>query len=457
MPEKRDWRSPRGTHDILPENEALWRYVRDTIAHRASGFGYGRLETPIFEERDVFSKAIGEATDIIQKEMFEVRRAIEEKETGADRDNLILRPEGTAAVVRAYLEHGMHTWPQPVKLWYFGPMFRAERPQRGRYRQFWQGGLEILGDDDPTTDALLIYLFWQILGDLGIREGLIVDINSMGCPTCRPKYRKTLTAYYQPHQEKLCPACQNRLTKNPLRLLDCKEEACQNLKKDAPQLFDSICTACREHFRIVLESLDELGVVYNLKATLVRGFDYYTRTTFEIRAIDDTRSQNALGGGGRYDGLLEQFGGKATPAIGLAIGIERVILRLQDLNIAIPSLPAGDVFVIQLGERAKKACFNLVARLGDQGLSALCQPGKDSLKTQLRLADRAGVRFTLIIGQREALAETAILRNMVEATQETIMQSEIVEVLTERLRGVSRARREPTIIDTDEESFSESR
>jgi histidyl-tRNA synthetase len=433
LPEKHEWRSPRGTHDILPEHEAVWRHVRNAIERRASDFGYGRIETPIFEERDVFIRAIGEATDIIQKEMFEVRRAT--ATNNEEQDTFILRPEGTAAVIRAYFEHGLQTWPQPVKLWYFGPMFRAERPQRGRYRQFWQGGLEILGDNDPTTDALLIYLFWQILGDLHIRDGLIVDINSMGCSACRPKYRKALTAYYQPATKKLCPTCQNRLAQNPLRLLDCKEDECQDLKKDAPQLVESLCTACREHFRIVLESLDELGVVYNLKSTLVRGFDYYTRTTFEIRAIDDDRSQNALGGGGRYDNLIEQFGGKATAAIGLAIGIERLLLRLENLGVSVPALPAGDVFVIQLGERAKKACFNLVARLGDEGLSALCQPTKDSLKTQLRLADKAGVRFALIIGQREALDETAILRNMVEATQETILQSEIVDVLKSRLRS----------------------
>lgn len=428
---KYDWQSPRGMHDIMPRAEGLWRFIRGAIEHRATSFGFGRIETPLFEDIGVFSRAIGEVTDIVQKEMFRVsRQTADDKE---EKGQYVLRPEGTAAVIRAYFEHGMHTWPQPVKLWYLGPMFRAERPQRGRYRQFWQAGFEIIGDDDPTTDAVLIYLFWQMLGDLQIRERLVVDINSMGCTSCRPKYKKTLLAYYQPAVQQLCSTCQRRLEVNPLRLLDCKEEICEGLKKNAPQLLDSLCTPCREHFRIVLESLDELGIVYNLTPTLVRGFDYYTRTTFEVRDKDDTRRQNALGGGGRYDGLVEQFGGKPTPALGFALGLERVLERIEDQRVAIPPLPAGDVFVIQLGERAKKACFNLVATLGDEGLSALCQPGKDSLKTQLRLADKAGVRFTLIIGQREAIDGTAILRNMVEATQETIVQDEIVTVLKARL------------------------
>lgn len=428
---KRDWQTPRGTHDLLPADEPIWRWVRQVIERRADGLGFGRIETPTFEYPEVFSRSIGQATDIVEKEMFAVTR-----QSGDEKANdtiYALRPEGTAAVMRAYVEHGMHTWPQPVRLWYFGPMFRAERPQKGRYRQFWQAGYEILGDAEATTDALLIHLLWLILGDLGIRDGLVVDINSMGCATCRPKYRKILQAYYQKEEKNLCTTCQRRLKENPLRLLDCKEADCLPIKEKAPQIIDHLCSNCREHFRVVLESLDELGITYELTPTLVRGFDYYTRTTFEVRDAEDTRRQNALGGGGRYDGLLELFGAKSTPGIGFAPGIDRIITRIQEKGVKVPTLPQPDLFVVQLGARAKKTCFNLIAELGDLGFSAVSQPASDNLKAQLRQADKVGVRFAVIIGQRESLDGTAILRNMEEGTQETVDRTDLPQILRERL------------------------
>lgn len=428
---KRDWQTPRGTHDLLPEQEPVWRWVRQVIERRADGLGFGHIETPVFEYPEVFARAIGTATDIVEKEMFSVTRQANDGKT--DETVYALRPEGTAAIMRAYIEHGMHTWPQPVRLWYLGQMFRAERPQKGRYRQFWQAGFEIMGDAEATTDALLIHLLWLILGDLGIRDGLVVDINSMGCANCRPKYRKTLLAYYQKEEKNLCPTCQRRLKENPLRLLDCKEPDCQPIKDKAPQIIDHLCAACREHFRIVLESLDELGITYELTPTLVRGFDYYTRTTFEVRDSADTRRQNALGGGGRYDGLLELFGAKSTPAVGFAPGLDRIIERIKEKGVNVPTINQPDLFVVQLGDRAKKTCFNLIAELGDQGLSAICQPTSDSLKGQLRQADKVGVRFALIIGQREALDGTAILRNMEEGTQETVDRTDLPQILRERL------------------------
>lgn len=429
--DKRDWRSPRGTHDILPENEPVWRWINQVITNRADRLGFNRIDTPIFEYPEVFSRAIGETTDIVEKEMFTVSRQTRDGQT--DDTTYVLRPEGTAGIMRAYIEHGMHTWPQPVQLWYLGPMFRAERPQKGRYRQFWQAGFEIIGDPNPTTDALLIHLLWLILGDLGVRDGLVVDINSMGCSSCRPKYRKILQAYYQKNAAKLCETCQRRLAQNPLRLLDCKEDSCQPIKASAPQLIDQLCHACREHFRVVLESLDELGIVYELTSTLVRGFDYYTRTTFEIRDAGDTRRQNALGGGGRYDSLLEVFGAKATPAVGFAPGLDRIIERIKERRVKIPALPKPDLFVIQLGNRAKRTCFNLIAELGNKGLSAICQPKSDSLKGQLEQADKLNVRFAVIIGEREALDETAILRDMTEGTQETVDRQDLPEILARRL------------------------
>lgn len=431
MPPKLDWRAPRGTHDILPASEALWRFFYEVAQTRASGSGFGRIETPMFEMPHVFTRALGETTDIVQKEMFEVRRATADADEEAS--SYILRPEGTAAVMRAYLEHGMHVWPQPVKLWQYGPMFRADRPQKGRYRQFWYAGFEVIGDPDPTADAMAIFLGWQILGDLQVRDAVVVDINSIGDAACRPKYRKALLAYYEPVKDQLCETCQARLEKNPLRLLDCKEKSCEDLKKQAPQVVDYLCQNCREHFRLVLETLDELGVRYELTSTLIRGLDYYTRTAFEFRILDDDRRQGSVGGGGRYDGLLEQFGGKSTPAVGFALGVDRVLELMQDRQVVAPELPAPDIFIVQLGDRAKKVSFGLVAQLTDQGFNVTIQPGKDSLKTQLRLADRAGVRFAVIIGQREALDETAIIRNMNENTQETVDQDDLIETLNTRL------------------------
>lgn len=427
------WQTPRGTHDILPEDEPMWRWFQNTLERNALTAGFGRIETPMFEHPEVFIRAIGETTDIVEKEMFEVRR-----KTGAeakeDETAYILRPEGTAPVVRAYLEHGMHTWPQPVKLWQFGPMFRADRPQRGRYREFWYSGFEVLGDGDATTDALLIYVLWQILGDLKIRDNVVMSINSIGCHNCRPKYRKALLAYYEPQRDQLCPSCQQRLATNPLRLLDCKEADCEGFKAEAPQTLDFLCQACREHFRIVLESLDELKIQYDLTPTLVRGLDYYSRTTFEAQVVSDDRRQSSLAGGGRYDGLVERFGGKSTPAVGFAFGVNRILERMIELNVPIPALPTPEMFVIQLGEKAKKSCFTMIARLGEEGFSAICQPSKDSLKGQLRLADKAGVRFALILGQREVLDQTVIIRDMIEGTQETVAQDELPNLLRARLR-----------------------
>ncbi len=431
MVQKIDWRAPRGTHDILPADEAVWRFVMGIIERRARGFGMGRIETPIFERAELFQRSLGETTDVVTKELFEVNHYV--TEVGEEGTHYALRPEGTASILRAYLEHGMHVWPQPIKLWHMGPMFRAERPQKGRYRQFWSAGFEVIGDADPTVDALLIHLAWQIMGDLALRDQIVVDINSIGDNLCRPKYRKALVAYYQDVREQLCPTCQERLLKNPLRLLDCKEASCTELKADAPQMFDHLCTNCREHFRVVLESLDELGVVYDLNPNLVRGLDYYTRTAFEIRAKDDDGRQAALTGGGRYDNLLGELSTKSTAGVGFAIGIERLIEKVIATGLEIPNLQTADVFLIQLGERAKKASFNVLAKLTDSGLTVICQAGQEGLKDQLGLADKARVRFALIIGQREALDETVIVRDMFEATQETILQKDILKVLTDRI------------------------
>lgn len=434
--QKKIWQTVRGTHDLLPETERYWRHILAAVEQRAHGLGYSRIETPLIEDKSVFVRSIGEQTDIVSKEMFEIARVASDSDGStkeSPRETQVLRPEGTAAVIRAYREHGMHTWRQPVKLWYYGPFFRAERPQKGRYRQFWQAGFETIGDPHPATDAILIYLFWLILKDAGIQEGMLVDVNSMGCKTCRPKYRKALKDYYSPFKKKLSKLARERLEKNPLRLLDTKEEDLIKLRDGAPQIIEYLCDDCRSHFTVVLESLDELGVAYNLNPLLVRGFDYYTHTTFEMRLAQDERSQNAFGGGGRYDGLVELFGGKPTPGVGFAIGIDRVIEEMIARKVRVPGIPRPDIYVIQLGERAKKTCLSVMAHLHEHGFKTLCNPAKDSLKTQLKLAHKAGVRYALIIGQREALDETAILKDMAEGTQEVIQQKDMVSVLEKKV------------------------
>lgn len=434
--QKKNWQTLRGMRDLLPDTERYWRHLARSVEERAHGLGYGRIETPIVEEKSVFVRSIGEQTDIVSKEMFEVTRSendLDDRARFSSKETQVLRPEGTAAVIRAYREHGMHAWRQPVKLWYYGPFFRAERPQKGRYRQFWQAGFETIGDPHPASDAILIYLFWLVLNDVGIRDGMIVDINSMGCKICRPKYRKALKDYYEPFKKKLSKLAKERLEKNPLRLLDTKEEDLIKLRDGAPQVIEYLCDTCRDHFTIVLESLDELGVSYNLNPLLVRGFDYYTRTTFEVRLATDERSQNAFGGGGRYDGLVELFGSRATPAVGFAMGVDRIVEEMIARKVRVPRIPRPDIYVIQLGERAKKTCLSIMAHLHEHGFKTLCNPAKDSLKTQLKLAHKAGVRYALIIGQREALDETAILKDMAEGTQEVIAQKEMVRVLEKRV------------------------
>jgi histidyl-tRNA synthetase len=365
--------------------------------------------------------------------MFRVSRTNQSEEKEEDQDELVLRPEGTAGIVRAYLEHGMHTWPQPVKLYYFGPMYRYDRPQKGRFREFYQYGFEVLGDDNPYTDALTILLAWQIFQTLQITD-LVLEINSIGCRICRPRMKKSLLTYYQNYQDFLCPDCLVRLKINPFRLLDCQQENCQKLSKGMPQLLDNLCGSCRDHFRSVLENLDDFGVTYDLNPRLIRGLDYYTRTTFEFRNPQDEQRQSSLGGGGRYDDLIEHLGGRPTPAIGLACGVERIIDKIKEKKIEVPDLTGIEIFVIQLGDRAKKKILPLIAKLSEAGFGIGSALGKDSLKSQLKVADKMGVRIALIIGQREALDNSAIVRDMEEGTQETVDLEDLEEVLREKLR-----------------------
>lgn len=446
-PERRNkhFASPSGMHDILPEHQPSWNYLYKKIYEIADEYGFGRIETPVVEQAELFSKGIGVATDIVEHELYFL------KAKGGEA--LALRPEGTAGVVRAYIEHGMHVWPQPVKLWYWGPMFRHERPQKGRYRELWQFGFEVFGDEDPAIDAEAIQLVCIALKELGLRD-TTVQINSIGCSQCRPYYKKTLLHYYRAHVEAICANCRRRMKVNPMRLLDCKDERCVRIKQNAPQIVDHLCEDCRKHFKSLLEFLEEISITYLLNPYLVRGLDYYNRTVFEIwpqevtivpeskeetgasgqqSSPQESGSQFALAGGGRYDNLVKMLGGKPTPAFGAAAGIERIIAELKRKNVKIPSPPAPRVFLIQLGDMAKRKSFKLFEELRQNGIGTASSFGRDSIKSQLKLADKLGVEYTLILGQKEALEDTIILREMMNGEQLTVPIKKLIDVLKTKL------------------------
>ncbi len=413
------YRAPRGTADILPEEQAYWRYVEAKAAEACQLYGYQRLDTPLFEEAALFTRSIGEGTDIVTKEMYVFK----------DRSGkaLALRPEGTAPVCRAYIEHGMDNLPQPVKLYYLAPAFRYERPQAGRYRQHHQFGCEAIGDADPALDAEVIHLACQFFTSLGLR-GITVQLNSIGCRACRPAYVKALKEHYQERAGDICPDCKTRLEKNPLRLLDCKREECQQVADSSPRSTDYLCADCRSHFRAVTEYLQSLTLPFSLNHRLVRGLDYYTRTVFEVQPLAGG-AQSALGGGGRYDDLIEQLGGKPAPAVGFAAGMDRVVLSLKKQGIAVPPLPSPGVFIAHLGNEAKTEAVKLAASLRAQGIGVVMATGDRSLKAQLRQADSLSAGYAIIIGDEEIKERKLTLRNMVSGEQQRLSAAELREAL----------------------------
>lgn len=432
-------RTPRGTKDILPEEQKIWQFISSVVSKKCQSFGCNKIETPIFEYAEVFTKSLGITSDIVTKEMFEVRRAKASEVIAEDAfrqdeaKTMVLRPEMTAGIVRSYIEHGMKTWSQPVKLFYEGPCFRYDRPQAGRFRSFHQFGVEIIGDADPLCDATLIYLAYQVFNKIGLAKSLTLDINSIGDATCRPKMKKKLTEYFEKFLPTLCPDCNRRFIENPLRIFDCKEEKCQKVISGAPQLIDLLCMTCKTHFKEVLENLDNLQIPYNLNSRLVRGLDYYTRTVFEFFDTDDTTRQKSLLGGGRYDDLVKLFGGEPTPAIGFAAGIERIVEKIREKMVEIPENATTEVCIVQIGEKARKKCLPLVATLDEAGIEANCILGKDSLKSQLRMASKMKAKICLIIGQREVLDNSVIIRQMEDGVQETYKMTKLIEVLKKKL------------------------
>lgn len=419
--------TPLGTFDILPEDHLHYTHVKKVVRHRCRQSGFRRISTPIFEFSEVFQRGLGDSTDVVQKEMYSF--------TDLGDRSLTLKPEGTAGVVRAYIQNGMKEWAQPVELYYIEPHFRYDRPQKGRYRQFWQYGFEIIGETDPALDAQIVQLSYKILDDLGIAALFDLQVNSIGCPICRGVYIQDLQNYYFGKERSLCEHCVNRLHKNPLRLLDCKEEDCQILAKLAPQLNTYLCKECREFHQKFLEYLDEMGLKYHSNPQLVRGLDYYTKTVFEFWDKHQG-SQNSVGGGGRYDGLVELMGGQPTPAVGVAFGMERVIANMKREGIHVPSKDDVHIFVAQLGDEAKKKCLRLLWELRERGVKTVGALGKASMKSQLKLADRFQVPYTLILGITEVRDGTIIIRDMAKGQQRIVkfdtVLDEVVQLIGEK-------------------------
>lgn len=405
----------KGTQDLLPEEQPYWEYVTSQVAALARTYGFERLDPPLFETTALFARGVGEATDVVEKEMYSFR------DKG---DNPItLRPEFTAGVMRAYIENGMHVLAKPVKLYSIGPVFRYERPQAGRFRQFHQFNAEVVGIQDPLADLETMLLAWDLYAGLKF-QGLSFQLNSTGCPVCRPTYGEALKAHYQAHIGEICEDCRRRIDRNPLRVLDCKQEQCQPVIASAPQIADYLCEECAQHFIALRGYLDGLQRPYTINPRLVRGLDYYTKTVFEVWA-QGIGAQAAVCGGGRYDGLIELLGGPSTPAVGFAAGLERIIMVMKNQGLEAPPLPAPAVFIAHLGEKARASAVRLLVDLRAVGIGAQIAMG-GSLKAQLRQANRQGTCVALIVGEDELLRGEVALKNLMTGTQEAVALEAVV-------------------------------
>jgi histidyl-tRNA synthetase len=411
----------RGFKDILPDEVTLWQRIEQTASAIFRSFGYHEIRIPIMEKTELFARSIGEDTDIVEKEMY----------TFPDRkgDLLTLRPEATASIVRAYIQHKLYAV-DPVRKYYLvGPMFRRERPQKGRYRQFYQIDVEAFGIASPYVDAQMIFMLHTLLERLEV-GGTRAHINTLGCPDCRPRYREALLAFLSGVQDQLCDDCRRRKDRNPLRVLDCKSSTCRRAVESAPGLMDFLCDTCRDHFDTVRRTLTALKVPYAHDKRLVRGLDYYTRTTFELQT-DALGAQSAVAGGGRYDGLVEALGGPPTPAIGFAIGFDRLVEIVS--QVGRPEPPGLDLFIAALGEPAREAAFGWLSALGGGGISVEMDYAGRSLKSQMKRADRLSARRVLIVGDAELEKGAAVLRDMNTKEQQEIDLSQLPEILRRRL------------------------
>jgi len=391
----------RGTRDIMPEVTAKWQYIERVVLEVAATYGFGEIRVPTLEKTELFQRSVGETTDVVQKEMYTFDMG---------RESLTLRPEGTAGVVRAVLENGLLNDALPLKLCYILSCFRHEKPQAGRYREFDQFGLEVFGAAAPSQDAEVISVANDILNRIGIKE-VELQINSIGCPACRPAYHEKLTEYYRKHENELCELCCDRLAKNPLRLLDCKEEGCAALKSDAPRSIDNLCGDCNDHFAGLKTSLEAIGIPYVVNADIVRGLDYYTRTVFEF-VSQRIGSQGTVCGGGRYDSLVEMMGGTATPGLGFGMGIDRLLMVAEQEGCEFPAPKSCDIYLGSMGEKENLLAQEITAQLRREGFYALCDTMGRSVKAQMKYADKMGANFSCIIGSNELETRNVNMKNM---------------------------------------------
>lgn len=416
---KLKFQRPKGTADILPEEQIYWNKIRQTLKDVASYYNFERIDTPLLEQADLFCKSIGLSSDIVEKEMFSF------KTKGGDR--LALRPEATASIARAYLENGMKNRRHPLKFFYIGPMFRHEKPQHNRSRQFHQFGLEVIGSPNPITDAQIIQIAFVIFKELGIKD-LVVHVNSIGCKECRPEYLKTLKIYLSTQIRKLPTEFRKKIQTNPLRIFDIKDEKCQRSAHEAPQIVDSLCETCHDKFEKLLEYLDFLDIPYNFNPFLVRGLDYYNGAVYEILPqAKDYETKEALGGGGRYDYLIKSIGGRDVPATGAAFGIERLIAYLKERKILIDSKKTEPIFFAHLGDFGRKRALKLLEELRKDKLNVIESFSRDDIKSQKKIADKINCRFMVIVSQKEALEDNIILRDRLSGTQEVVPIGKLVK------------------------------
>ena len=401
--------APKGTYDVMPADSYKWQYLERVLRDTAKSFGYREIRFPMFEHTELFIRGVGDTTDIVQKEMY----TFEDK----GGRSISLRPEGTASVVRAMIEHGGFNEALPVKCYYIAPLFRYEKPQAGRYRQHWQLGVECFGAKSPAANAEVISLADTFLKRLGIRDkslgvrDITAHINSIGCPKCRPAYQATLGEYFRAHVDELCETCRSRLDRNPMRILDCKSPICSKIAEGAPRIIDYLCGDCQSEFDNTLQLLSRMGVDYQIDSGIVRGFDYYTGLVFEFIS-NDIGAQGTVCGGGRYDGLVEQLGGKPTPGLGFGSGLERLLLVMEKLGVPIPGEESIDIYIATTGEEAENHVQKLILDLRRMGIAAERDLCERSLKAQMKYADKIGARYTMVVGDDELKAGTAQLKNM---------------------------------------------
>ena len=417
-------KAPRGTKDITPKESYKWNYVENKFREICGLYGYEEMRTPIFEHTELFKRSVGDTTDIVQKEMYSF--------TDKGERDITLKPEGTAGVIRAFIENKLYSDAQPTKLFYITPCFRYERPQAGRQRQFHQFGVEAIGSDNPSLDAEVIALAIQFFNEVGLKD-LAVSINSVGCPTCRAKYNALLKSYLDSKADVLCATCLERKDKNPMRVIDCKNPTCQENLQDVPFMADHICDDCKDHFEKLQTYLTEMDVNFVVDKSIVRGLDYYKKTAFEIIS-NDIGSQSTVCGGGRYDGLVEQIGGpKGTSGIGFGLGVERLLLTMENNNIEIENPQSTDIYIVTIGDEAKTKSFKLLKELRYNHISADSDHLDRSVKAQFKYSDKINSKFTIVIGDDELANDSATLKNMQTSEQTTVKLSELVEELKNRL------------------------